>query len=170
MGIRSVHLEGAKDLARTLDDDFKRTDAGRTIIAFRHPSRDDPVVLFHVLARLVPRASTDQGFRPTHPISPVFLYGRGVAVWGGPFVAWILPRSGAISVYHHQLNRASLDQVFDEVERGIQPLALAPEAQVTYHNEKVAYCRRGAALMAERARDAGRNVRAYCATRPKTSV
>jgi len=92
-------------------------------------------------------------------VFPVFLYARGVAVWGGPVIAWLLPRGGAISVYHNQVNRESMDQVFHELETGVQPLTLAPEAQVTYHNYRVSESQRGTAVLAEKARERGREIR-----------
>ncbi len=162
MGIRGVRATGLTELARIVADDLRSKDSGsprRTIIAFRHPSRDDPVVMLHTVASMLPAAARRAGIPFCRPVFPVFLYARGVAVWGGPVIAWLLPRGGAISVYHNQVNRESMDQVFHELETGVQPLTLAPEAQVTYHNYRVSESQRGTAVLAEKARERGREIR-----------
>jgi hypothetical protein len=117
--------------------------AGTTVlVAFRHPSPDDPLLVYTLLDRLLRKA----GGRSSN--CPVFLYGRDVPVWAGPLAAWLLPRTGAICVFHEQVKRDSLDEVYRAVENGESPIALAPEAQVTYHNYRVAPTQTGAAHLA----------------------
>ena len=113
-----------------------------TFVAFRHPSADDPQLVFQVV-------------RGAGGTPPVFLYGRGVPIWGGPLVAWILPRVGAISVYHGGINRGSMDMVRTQICGNPAPVCLAPEAQVTYHNYRVAAIQRGTAALALDAAECG---------------
>ena len=119
-----------------------------TFIAFRHPSKDDPLIIFQTVDRL----------RRNGADAPVFLYGRGVPVWGGPIVAWLLPRIGAISVFHSAINRNSMAHVRRQISSRGAPICLAPEAQVTYHNYRVAPIQRGTASLAIDAATAGRSV------------
>lgn len=113
----------------------------KTIVVFRHPSIDDPPLVYDTVQRLLIRAGRRRE-------APVFLYGRDVPVWGGGITEWILPRVGAISVFHEQVRRDSLDAVYDAFRRRKLPVALAPEAQITYHNYRVAPTQRGVAHLA----------------------
>ncbi len=117
--------------------------SGTTVlVAFRHPSPDDPLLVYSLLDRLIRKA----GGSPLH--GPVFLYGRDVPVWAGSPAEWLLPRTGAICVFHEQVKRDSLDEVYAAIESGEAPVALAPEAQVTYHNYRVAPSQTGTAHLA----------------------
>lgn len=131
MQVAAVSLED-EDVLRSL-----LADRGRiSFVAFRHPSADDPQLVFQTVSRLA------DGRRP------VFLYGRGVPVWGGPLVAWILPRIGAVSVYQGRINRRSMDMVQRQISSSDDPVCLAPEGQVSYRNYRVAPIQRGAANLA----------------------
>lgn len=131
MGVARVTIAGADHLR---GDDVR-------IVAFRHPSPDDPVIAWVYGARAIAPERT-----------PLFLYGRDVPVWGGPFVGWALRRSGAISVFHDAMSRRSLDLAHAALADDRTPLFLAPEAQITYHNDFVAACQRGTAYLAVSAR------------------
>jgi hypothetical protein len=134
----------------------------KVFFAFRHPSVDDPPIVYHVVQQLLHqtrrRGASARGRAAQHdPDSrrgstvakaPIVLYGRDVPVWAGPLAAWILPRIGAISVFHEQVKRDSLDEVYAAVRKSAQPIVLAPEAQVTYHNYRVAPTQRGTAHLA----------------------
>lgn len=130
-------------------------------IVFRHPSPDDPIVMYHVVSRAlrrVQRAVSDGGY-------PVFLYGRDVPIWGGPAVAWALPRGGAISVFHDAINRRSMAEVYEAIRVQSNPMVLAPEGQITYRSYRCAPIQRGVSALAVDAADARANAR----TDPGTS-
>ncbi len=114
------------------------------IVAFRHPSADDPIVLYSVLYKSLREA----GRRVADGGYPVFIYGRDVPIWGGAVVSWALPRGGAISVFHDAVNRASMEAVFTAIRTSSAPFVLAPEGQVTYRNYRSAPNQRGAAALA----------------------
>lgn len=134
MGIQRLSVAGAEEARRCV-----RIPDTKTFFAFRHPSADDPPIVYQVVQHLLHHA------RRTPPI---VLYGRDVPVWAGPVAAWLLPRIGAISVFHEQVKRDSLDEVYAAVRERDQAIVLAPEAQVTYHNYRVAPTQRGAAHLA----------------------
>lgn len=118
-------------------------------VVFRHPSPDDPIVMYHVVSRALRRARrgiADGGY-------PVFLYGRDVPIWGGPAVAWALPRGGAISVFHDAINRESMAEVYRAIRIQTNPMVLAPEGQITYRNYLCAPIQRGVAALAVDAAD-----------------
>jgi len=53
----------------------------------------------------------------------------------GPFVRWLLPRSGALPIHHVKLDSAGLARIRKAMKDGPYPLALAPEGQVSYSSE-----------------------------------
>ncbi|MFW5786397.1 MAG: hypothetical protein ACOCYC_04060 [bacterium] len=132
-GVAAVTVDGAA----TLVEEFRRFFAGETrlIIAFRHPSVTDAPLLGNLFARRVPRLARRAG-TPLGARSFVhFLYGRGVPVWAGRPVGWILPRLCAVPVYHRRADSRGMNAVRAAAAAGRFPLALAPEGQVTYHND-----------------------------------
>ncbi len=113
----------------------------KLILVFRHVHVNDAQVLFYVInnaaqknaKKNVKRSGAKLARRPhAH-----FLYGRGVPVWGGKGLEWFFSRLGAIPVHHRKLDRQGLDVVRSYMMNGPYPIALAPEGQVTYHNEVV---------------------------------
>jgi len=148
MGITRVEVIGEETTAPVAADP-----GNKVIFAFRHPSADDPPIMYSVLQGLFRRRTglakkNGPAESAGSPRYPVFLYGRDVPIWGGPVVAWLLPRIGGISVFHEQVQRESLDAVYRLFRESPQPVALAPEAQVTYHNYRVAQTQRGTARLA----------------------
>ncbi|MFP4152289.1 MAG: hypothetical protein ACLFR8_06625 [Alkalispirochaeta sp.] len=148
MGIPRVEVIGEDPIAPVAADP-----GNKVIFAFRHPSADDPPIMYSVLQGLFRRRTGQAKQEGTTESAgsrryPVFLYGRDVPVWGGPVVAWLLPRIGGISVFHEQVQRESLDAVYRLFRESPQPVALAPEAQVTYHNYRMAPTQRGTARLA----------------------
>lgn len=137
MRVSRITVDGIEKLTEVLQDHDHKT-----VFAFRHPSGDDPLIVFRVLQRLLRTANRGPGKLP------IFLYGRDVPIWAGPVAAWLLPRIGGISVFHEQVKRDSLDQVYDAFQNSPLPIALAPEAQITYHNYRVADTQRGTAHLA----------------------
>lgn len=105
-----------------------------TFVAFRHPSPDDAQIVYQTVRRAV--------------AGPVFLYGRGVPVWIGALTGWVLPRIGAFSVFPGTVNRESMALLRGALPHMPGPICLAPEAQVSYHNYRVAPIQRGTAALA----------------------
>lgn len=134
-GVAGVELEGEE----TLRAEFSRFFAGdsRLIVAFRHPSVSDAPLLSYLFAHLLPRRARRGGRPFGRPSHVHFLYGRGVPVWAGRPVGWILPRVAAIPVYHRRLDSRGMSAVREAAVNGRFPLALAPEGQVTYHNKAI---------------------------------
>jgi len=135
----------------------------RLIIAFRHPYGDEPQVFTYAMHRGLPREAkrlgTPLGRRPHCS----FLHGYEVPLWSGPLVRWILPRVGAMPVYHVRADAAGLRRIRDVLRDGEHPLALAPEGQVSYRSESLPRLERGALQLgfwcAEELETAGRSER-----------
>jgi len=111
--------------------------SSKLIIVFRHVHVHDAQVLFYTLNNLLPSYARAQKVRLANRPHAHFLYGRGVPVWGGKRLEWLFSRLGGIPVHHRKLDRNGLDVVRSYMLQGKYPIALAPEGQVTYHNQIV---------------------------------
>lgn len=97
-----VHFEtsGSESLAAL----FAEAQSGRCrlLIAFRHPSTTDPLVMAQLLWREVPRAARAAGLSLKAPVHSQFLYDRGIPLWAGSPPAgssrsWAVSRSSGAS-------------------------------------------------------------------------
>ncbi|MGL1894219.1 MAG: 1-acyl-sn-glycerol-3-phosphate acyltransferase [Spirochaetaceae bacterium] len=122
-GISKIDLSDAKELKEELDN-FKK-DKSRLIIAFRHPSKHDPALLMHVLNNKYSGNTHCQ-----------FVYGTWVLKWANSLVKWLFPGIGAIPLSNRGRSLEGMKEIRRMMIDGKHPLALAPEAQITYHNGK----------------------------------
>lgn len=109
----------------------------RLILAFRHPYGDEPQLLQHVFDQMVPRLAKKSG-RPLLQRPHVrFVHGYDVAFWGGPFIRFVLPRTGAVPIQHLQADPAGMKHIRALLLNDTCPLALAPEGQISYRSASV---------------------------------
>lgn len=141
--VEAAHPERLAALYR----DFEAGKA-RFLIAFRHSSTQDPLSIWYLLSRIVPQAAREHGITLRKPTHTYFLYDRGVPLWAGPAVAWLLPRVGGISVQRGKLDRMGLKTARDKFVNGDQPMAVAPEGATNGLNEVVSPLEPGVAQLA----------------------
>ena len=143
-----VHFEtsGSESLA-TL---FAEAQSGRSrlLIAFRHPSTTDPLVMAQLLWREVPRAARRHGLSLKAPVHSQFLYDRGIPLWAGDAAGWILSKLGGIPIQRGKLDRLALKTARDLFAHGPFPLAIAPEGATNNHGELLSPLEPGLAQMA----------------------
>ena len=120
----------------------------RLLIVFRHPHPDDGPVLFRLLSVLLPRAARREGIELGRVTGASFVYSRDVPVWAGAVAAFLFPRAGGIPVLLGRYDSRALRDMREALANGRFPLAIAPEAQVTYHAERAAAMEPGAAQLA----------------------
>lgn len=102
-------------------------------------------MLFHVFNSLLPRLAKRAG-RPLQRRSPVrMVHDYAVPLWGGPFIRFLLPRVGAVPVYHVKSDMASFKEIRRILVEDPSPLALAPEGQISYHSETLPRIEQGTA-------------------------
>ncbi len=133
-----------------LVDLYRQFQDGQTrfLIAFRHPSSHDGLSIWYLLSRIVPLAAREEG-RPLRMTSHAyFMYDRGVPLWAGRAIAWLLPRVGGISVQRGKLDRQGLKTARDKFANGEQPMAIAPEGATNGLNEVVSPLEPGVAQLA----------------------
>jgi hypothetical protein len=119
----------------------------RLIVAFRHPGVEDGTVVFRLMSGIVGSEARRRGMKLRRPPRGYFLFGRDVPEWAGQFLNWMLPLLGAISVFPGRYDSQSIATMRRYLTEMPHPIALAPEGQVTYHNERVAALENGTAQL-----------------------
>jgi 1-acyl-sn-glycerol-3-phosphate acyltransferase len=150
-GLRSVRVEGMERLQAAME--AFQGGRSRLLLAFRHPSLDDPAVLAHLLwvdlARAGPLGSEGDRrhrFRPRPHAQ--FLYDRGIPLWAGAPVGWLLSHLGGCSIQRSKLDLPALRTARALLLDGPYPFAVAPEGSTNGHNEVISPLEPGVAQLA----------------------
>jgi len=133
-----------KAIAALRDFEEGRT---RLIVAFRHPYGDESQLLFQAFNNLIPRAARRSGFRLRRRPHLRFLHDYAVPLWGDAFIRYMLPRIGAVPVYHVKFDSTSLKLIRGILLEDRYPLSLAPEGQVSYRSESLPRIEQGTVRM-----------------------
>ena len=110
----------------------------RYMLAFRHPTTDDPFGMLYLLAHALPEQAKVMGIKfDKHPHSG-FVYDRGISLWAGAYIDWLFPALGGISTFRSKLDRAALNLMRKQITHGEDPLSMAPEGGTNGKSEIVA--------------------------------
>lgn len=109
----------------------------RFMMAFRHPSTNDPYCLFTLLSQWVPRVAKAQGVALQQPIHAHFIYDRGIPLWAGRPVGWLYSRLGGTPIRRGKVDLMGLRSARQLFAEGQFPIAAAPEGATNGHNEIV---------------------------------
>lgn len=120
----------------------------RLIVGFRHAYGDDPQAVAYLFHHALKKAAKSVGSPLRGLTHAHFVYGAEVPRWSSPFVAWLLPRVGAVPVNHLKMDARGMTRVRKLVTEGPFPLALAPEGHVTHDSESVGELETGTARFA----------------------
>ena len=144
--ITSIEVRHLDRLVSAMDR-FQAGDS-RLLLAFRHPSVDDPACLAHLIWRDLPREGRRlrRRWRPRPHFQ--FLYDRGIPLWAGPRIGWLLQRLGGCSIQRGKLDSAALRTARQLLLDGPYPLAVAPEGATNGHNERISALEPGVAQLA----------------------
>jgi len=148
-GLRRFEVDGMKQLQEAMEG-FQRGH-NRLLLAFRHPSLDDPAVLARLVWHALPRAGRPAGspgrrFQP-HPHAQ-FLYDRGIPLWAGAPMGWLLSQLGGCSIQRGSLDLQALRTARALLLEGPHPFAVAPEGATNGHNELISPLEPGVAQLA----------------------
>ncbi len=127
------------DRVETLAHLYHRFQKGevRLLLAFRHPSINDPYCLAYLLWKLLPQTAKQEGIALKYPIHAHFMYDRGIPLWAGSAVGWIYSRLGGTSIQRGKLDLPGLRSARDLLANSQFPLAAAPEGATNGHNELI---------------------------------
>ena len=123
----------------TLVDLYQQFQAGkiRLLLAFRHPSTDDPLSLAYLLSRILPTVAQQRGMMLKRPLHAHFMYDRGIPLWAGNFMGWLYSKLGGTPILRGKVDRAGLRSARSLLSNGLFPLAAAPEGATNGHTEIV---------------------------------
>lgn len=109
----------------------------RFLMAFRHPSTNDPFCMAHLLWRSLPQATRRSGIHLNGLTHAHFIYDRGIPLWAGSSVGWLYSSLGGTPIRRGDVDRTGLRSVRQLFANGQFPLAAAPEGATNGHNELV---------------------------------
>ena len=107
----------------------------RLIVALRHPYGDEPQLLFHVFENMVPRLARRLQMPLLRKPYLRLLHDYAVPLWSNAIIRFLLPRAGAMPVYHVKCDTGGLSSIRAALKDGDSPIGLAPEGQISYHSE-----------------------------------
>ncbi len=127
------------DNAAELIDLYHQFQAGKTrfLLAFRHPSINDPACIAHLLWNKLPQIAKEQNTPLKFPVHAHFVYDRGIPLWAGKPIGWIFSQLGGTPIRRGGLDRLGLRSIRDLYLNGRFPMAAAPEGATNGHNEIV---------------------------------
>ena len=145
-GLELSHRDAAEALAKAFA--AQQSGACNLLIAFRHPSTRDPVVMADLFWNGIPRAARRLKLQLPRPIQLRFLYDRGIPIWAGPVIGWLLQRSGGIAIHRGRLDRPALNQAREALAQGRHALVVAPEGATNNLSGEMAPLEPGVAQLA----------------------
>lgn len=155
------------DNLEVLVDFYRQFQAGkiRFLMAFRHPSADDPLCMAYLLSHLVPQVARQQKILLQNPIHSHFIYDRGIPLWAGAQIGWLYSRLGGIPIHRGKVDRIGLRSVRNLFANSNLPMTAAPEGATNGHNEIVSPLEPGIAQLGfwcvEDLRKAGRSEQVF---------
>jgi hypothetical protein len=107
----------------------------RFLLAFRHPSINDPYCMGYLLWKLLPKFIKQENINLQQPIHAHFMYDRGIPLWAGNTVSWLYSRLGGTSIQRGKLDIPGLRSARELFVNASFPIAAAPEGATNGHNE-----------------------------------
>jgi 1-acyl-sn-glycerol-3-phosphate acyltransferase len=128
---------------------YQQFDTGtvKLLLAFRHPTTDDPFSMADLLWRQVPRAARRMGIPLKMPVHSHFIYDRGIPLWAGNITTWLFPKLGGVPLWRGKADRLGLKTAREILTQGQFPLAIAPEGATNDHSELMGSLEPGVAQM-----------------------
>lgn len=133
--INEVKIDNASELIE-LYDRFEQGQL-RFMLAFRHPAVTDPPCITQLLWNQLPQIAQKQGKSLHSPVHAHFIYDRGIPLWAGEQVGWIVSHLGGTPIRRGALDRVGLRSIRELYLNGQFPMAAAPEGATNGHNEIV---------------------------------
>ncbi|MBD2548638.1 1-acyl-sn-glycerol-3-phosphate acyltransferase [Microcystis elabens FACHB-917] len=144
--VTAMEVDGMEHLVEAMRS-FQAGES-RLLLAFRHPSLDDPLSMARLLWVELVRAGRRQGLRFDPAPTGQFLFDRGIPLWAGEAMGWLFTRLGGASIQRSKLDLPALRTARKLLLEGPHPFALAPEGATNGHNERLSPLEPGTAQLA----------------------
>jgi hypothetical protein len=120
-----------------LADHFQAFQQGkiRLLLAFRHPSINDPYCMADLLWKKLPKIAKEKGIELKFPLHAHFMYDRGIPLWAGSAVGWVYSKLGGTPIQRGRADLVGLRSARDLFANSFMPIAVAPEGATNGHNE-----------------------------------
>lgn len=145
-GLALDNDEAAQSLAKAFS--AQQNGDCNLLIAFRHPSTRDPLVLADLFWNQARRYARRLNQPLPRRVELRFLYDRGIPIWAGPQIGWLLQRCGGIAIHRGRLDRPALAQARQTLAQGRYPLVVAPEGATNNLSGEMAPLEPGVAQLA----------------------
>ena len=135
-GIDRIEVEGVDYLV----DLYQQFEAGqaRFLMAPRHVEVDDPLSGLYLCSRAVAKAAKRRGIRLKQPVHIHFIYERGMTIWAGKLVGWLLSHIGGTPIRRgRKPDWVGLKAARKLMVEGDMPLVIAPEGATNGHSERI---------------------------------
>ncbi|MGB6299132.1 MAG: 1-acyl-sn-glycerol-3-phosphate acyltransferase [Rivularia sp. (in: cyanobacteria)] len=121
----------------------------RLVLAFRHVEVDDPLTGLYLFSREIPLVARKNKIKLKSPISCHFMYDRGMTIWAGDWLGWLLSGLGGIPVHRGKaLDLQAIKKAREILVDGKLPLVVAPEGATNGHSEVISPLEPGVAQLA----------------------
>ena len=135
-GIRRIEVVNVQPLV----DLYAQFEAGkaRFIMAPRHVEVDDPMSGLYLCSRAVAQAAKRQGIALKQPVHTHFIYERGMTIWAGKSIGWLLSRIGGVPIRRgRKPDWVGLKAARRLMLEGSMPMVVAPEGATNGHSERL---------------------------------
>lgn len=135
-GISRIEVSGVDYLV----DLYQQFESGkaRFLMAPRHVEVDDPLSGLYLCSRAVARAAREKGVKLKQPIHIHFIYERGMTIWAGKVVGWLLSHIGGTPIRRgRKPDWVGLKAARRLMIEGDMPLVVAPEGATNGHSERI---------------------------------
>jgi hypothetical protein len=135
-GIRRIEVANVNRLV----DLYAQFEAGqaRFIMAPRHVEVDDPLSGLYLCSRAVSQAAKAQKIAIKRPVHTHFIYERGMTIWAGNGIGWLLSRIGGVPIRRgRRPDWVGLKAARKLLLEGDMPMVVAPEGATNGHSERL---------------------------------
>ncbi len=136
VGISRIEIKHVDRLVQLYAD----LEAGkaRFLMAVRHVEVDDPLTGLYLCSRAVKKAAQAQGVSLRQPIHTHFLYERGMTIWAGKGLGWLLSKIGGVPIRRgRRPDWVGLKAARKIITSGSMPMVVAPEGATNGHSERL---------------------------------
>lgn len=120
----------------------------RFLMAVRHVEVDDPLSGLYLCSRAVARDAKRRGIALQQPVHTHFIYERGMTIWAGKSIGWLLSRIGGVPIRRgRRPDWVGLKAARKLMVEGAMPVVVAPEGATNSHSERLGPLEPGVAQM-----------------------